>query len=82
MLKNAVQAVDMNGKVETVWENGDTDRADSSLDQPCEVIVSDNQLMQFKNWKQIAKRLFYLKDLKILTSLKILPEKIKNLLIS
>ena len=82
MLKNAVQAVDMNGKVETVWENGDTDRADSSLDQSCEVIVSDNQLMQFKNWKQIAKRLFYLKDLKILTSLKILLEKIKNLLIS
>jgi len=45
MLNNAVQAVDMQGNVETVWENGDTDGADGSLDQPCEVIVRDDELI-------------------------------------
>ncbi len=44
MLNNAVQAVDMLGNVETVWENGDTDGADGSLDQPCEVIVRGDEL--------------------------------------
>lgn len=45
MLNNAVQIVDMKGKVETVWENGDTDGADGSLDQPCEVIIRDDELI-------------------------------------
>ena len=45
MLNNAVQAVDMQGNVETIWENGDTDGADGSLDQPCELIVRDKELI-------------------------------------
>lgn len=45
MLNNALQAVDMQGNVEAVWENGDTDGADGSLDQPCEVIVRDDELI-------------------------------------
>ena len=30
---------------ETIWENGDTDGADGSLDQPCEVVVVDGKLV-------------------------------------
>jgi hypothetical protein len=45
MLNNAVQAVDMQGDVQTVWENGDTDGADGSLDQPCEVIIRGDELI-------------------------------------
>lgn len=45
MLNNAVQAVDMNGNVSTVYENDDTDGADGSFDQPCEVIVRGNELI-------------------------------------
>lgn len=45
MLLNAVQAVDMQGKVTTVHKNGDTDGADGGLDQPCEVIVRGNELI-------------------------------------
>ncbi len=45
MLINGVQAVDMLGKVTTVHKNGDTDGADGSLDQPCEVIVRGNELI-------------------------------------
>jgi sugar lactone lactonase YvrE len=45
MLNNAVQAVDMQGHVETVWENDDTDGADGLLDQPCEVIVRGDELI-------------------------------------
>lgn len=45
MLNNAVQAVDLKGQVTTVWANGDTDGADGSLDQPCEVIVRGRELI-------------------------------------
>ena len=45
MLKNAVQAIDMNGNVSTVYENGDTDGSEGSFDQPCEVIVRGNELI-------------------------------------
>ena len=45
MLNNAVQAVDMQGDVQTVWENGDTDGADGSLDQPCELIIRGDELI-------------------------------------
>jgi hypothetical protein len=45
MLNNAVQAVDRKGQVTTVWANGDTDGADGSLDQPCEVIVRGRELI-------------------------------------
>ena len=45
MLINGVQAVDMQGKVTTIHKNGDTDGADGSLDQPCEVIVRGNELI-------------------------------------
>ena len=30
---------------ETLWENGDTDGADGSLDQPCEAVVVDGKLI-------------------------------------
>ena len=45
MLNNAVQAVDLKGRVTTVWKNGDTDGADGSLDQPCEVAVRGRDLV-------------------------------------
>ncbi len=45
MLNNAVQSVDMNGVVATVFENGDTDGANGLLDQPCEVIVRGDELI-------------------------------------
>ena len=45
MLRNAVQVVDMEGKVTTLHANGDTDGADGSLDQPCEVLERGNELI-------------------------------------
>jgi len=31
--------------LETIWENGDTNGADGSLDQPCEVVVIDGKMV-------------------------------------
>ena len=45
MLANGVQVVDSNGKVTTLHQNGDTDGADGSLDQPCEVLVRGEELI-------------------------------------
>ncbi len=45
MLNNAVQVVDMDGNVTTLHANGDTDGADGSLDQPCEVLIRGNELI-------------------------------------
>lgn len=45
ILRNAVHAVDMDGNVQTLHENPDTDGADGSLDQPCEVLVRGNELI-------------------------------------
>lgn len=45
MLLNAVQVVAMDGSVETLHQNGDTDGADGSLDQPCEVLVDGDRLV-------------------------------------
>ncbi len=45
MLNNAVQAVDMSGKVSTLHKNGDTTGADGLLDQPCEVHVRGDELI-------------------------------------
>ncbi|MBN1442797.1 MAG: hypothetical protein JXA90_08810 [Planctomycetes bacterium] len=44
-LINGVHAVDLKGNVATVHSNGDTDGADGSLDQPCEVIVRGSELI-------------------------------------
>jgi ketosteroid isomerase-like protein len=44
-LGNAAHAVDMQGNVTTLHKNGDTDGADGSLDQPCEVIIRENELI-------------------------------------
>ncbi|MCP4373991.1 MAG: hypothetical protein GY797_38690 [Deltaproteobacteria bacterium] len=44
-LGNGVHSVDMNGKVETLHKNGDTDGANGLLDEPCEVIVRGNELI-------------------------------------
>jgi DNA-binding beta-propeller fold protein YncE len=42
---NAVQAIGLDGKITTVARNGDTDGADGSLDQPCEVLVRGDELI-------------------------------------
>lgn len=44
-LGNGVHSVDMNGKVQTLHKNGDTNGADGLLDEPCEVIVRGNELI-------------------------------------
>ena len=43
--RNAVRAFTPEGKLHTVWENGDTDGSDGLLDQPCEVIVRGDELI-------------------------------------
>ena len=45
MLINGVQVVSMDGSVETLHQNGDTDGADGSLDEPCEVLVDGDRLV-------------------------------------
>ena len=45
MLINGVQVVDMKGNVTTLHKNGDTDGADGSLDQPCEVLARGKNLI-------------------------------------
>lgn len=44
-LNNAVHAIDRNGKVTTLHQNGDTDGADGKLDQPAEVALRGNELI-------------------------------------
>jgi hypothetical protein len=43
--RNAIQVVEMDGKVWTLWENGDTDGADGLLDQPCEPALRGDELI-------------------------------------
>ncbi len=45
MLQNGVQVVDMEGNIRTLHKNPDTDGADGSLDQPCEVLLRGNELI-------------------------------------
>ncbi len=45
ILNNAVHVVDMKGNVHTLHKNPDTDGADGSLDQPCEVLIRGNELI-------------------------------------
>jgi sugar lactone lactonase YvrE len=45
ILNNAVHVVDMKGNVQTLHKNQDTDGADGSLDQPCEVLIRGNELI-------------------------------------
>ncbi|MDH3356225.1 MAG: SMP-30/gluconolactonase/LRE family protein [Desulfobacteraceae bacterium] len=45
ILNNAVHVVDMKGNVRTLHKNPDTDGADGSLDQPCEVLIRGNELI-------------------------------------
>jgi hypothetical protein len=42
---NAVQVVSMDGSVETLAQNGDTDGLDGGMDQPCEVLLRDNDVV-------------------------------------
>jgi len=42
---NAVQMIDLKGKITTLARNGDTDGADGSIDQVCEVIVRGDELI-------------------------------------
>ncbi|MCP3875695.1 MAG: hypothetical protein GY699_21390 [Desulfobacteraceae bacterium] len=44
-LGNGVHSVDMNGKVQTLHKNGDTNGANGLLDEPCEVIVRGKELI-------------------------------------
>jgi len=51
MLINAVQVVSMNGSVETLHRNGDTDGADGMLDEPCEVqLLGDRLIVVNMDW--------------------------------
>ena len=45
MLINGVQVVSMDGSVETLHRNGDTDGADGGLDEPCELLVDGDRLV-------------------------------------
>jgi sugar lactone lactonase YvrE len=45
IMNNAVHVVDMNGNVQTLYKNEDTDGADGSLDQPCEVLIRGSELI-------------------------------------
>lgn len=42
--KNAIKTVTPDGKVSTLWENGDTDGSNGLLDQPSEVLLVGNKL--------------------------------------
>ena len=44
-LGNAAHAIDIKGRVTTLHKNGDTNGADGSLDQPCEVIIRGSELI-------------------------------------
>jgi len=45
MIQNAIHFVYMDGRVETLAMNGDTNGADGSLDQPCEAIRRGNEII-------------------------------------
>jgi len=45
LLGNAVHAVSMEGKVQTLAANGDTDGSDGQLDAPCEALVRGNTIV-------------------------------------
>jgi len=42
---NAIQRVHLDGKVDTLVQNGDTDGTDGGMDQPCEVILRGRKLI-------------------------------------
>jgi len=42
---NAIHAFTPDGKLETIWENDDSDGADGSLDQPCEPLIRGRELI-------------------------------------
>ena len=42
---NAIHVYSPDGKLTTLWENGDTDGADGLLDGPCEVLIRGNELI-------------------------------------
>ncbi len=42
---NAVQVVSLDGSVQTLAQNGDTDGTDGGMDQPCEVLLRGNELI-------------------------------------
>ena len=44
-LGNAAHAIDPQGHVTTLHKNGDTNGADGSLDQPCEVLIRGSELI-------------------------------------
>lgn len=45
MIQNAIQLVYMDGRVETLAVNGDTDGADGGIDQPCEAIRRGDEVI-------------------------------------
>ena len=45
ILGNAIHAVDMDGTVHMLHQNGDTDGSDGALDEPAEVILRGNELI-------------------------------------
>jgi sugar lactone lactonase YvrE len=45
MVQNAIQLVYMDGRVETLAVNGDTDGADGGIDQPCEAVRRGDEII-------------------------------------
>ena len=45
MILNAIQLVYLDGRVETLAMNGDTDGADGGIDQPCEAIRRGDEVI-------------------------------------
>ncbi len=45
MVQNAIQMVHLDGTVETVVKNGDTDGTGGAIDQPCEAIMRGNEII-------------------------------------
>jgi hypothetical protein len=43
--KNAIQVVETNGNLTTLWENDDNDGSGGLLDQPCEVLIRGDDLI-------------------------------------
>ena len=43
--KNAVRTVTMEGKVGTLSENDDTNGADGGMDQPCEILIREDEMI-------------------------------------
>ena len=56
--KNAIRIVAADGKVSTLWENGDTDGSDGLLDQPAEVMLSSDRKLYISSFDKPSSNQF------------------------